>query len=322
MLGIPTKSDVKDPNYQKAWEKEKIAEGLNSPLIPKNYIESALNKFYVKEDDSINPEEVMKLTQKEIQEKQNLIFKGKSCGIVNEKINIESNHHPNEIVYLEGHGARVVKYKTPVRPEEVKVKKRNKIQIKLGFSPYKIIVNPYELAMKELSTFSSQLEKGIKNYYLPNDLMKMKYTLDDFLDNANIELVKNSLLSTFVSPYSLEDEEGSEAYKIKQIHDNIQNESNISLDFYENHWKVKTQYGLEHHPLKQPLPNKYSIYDTTKFLEFEEPLKKLVDKELKKSGTVIFNGNIFDSWENLIRFYSAQENISPWANLNSGTIDC
>ncbi|NCN87065.1 hypothetical protein GW932_04480 [archaeon] len=294
-LGIPTQSDVKDEKYKLALKQEEIENKLRWIPTSKVEILNAINSNYKKTD--VSATEALDKYIKATHNYENALFEGNRKEIVKGYVKYFTNTHPNEKrVNQSARFPEILNYKIPIRNQKVKIKETSKIRQKINPNEkYKIQFNPYSLLISELDTFKYELKNSVKERNNLEDLLSMEKVIDDFNNNANIELAKDNLMKRFQSPYSFEGDKKTEAYKLNRKHKEISNESNLYLSFHENYWI--TEDGT-HIPIEGDLPK--TKYEVEKFLENTNQLRELIEIEIKKTGTIIFNGILIDSYQGLI----------------------
>lgn len=294
-LGIPTQSDVVDVKYKKALMQEKIKSHINSFPASTMDIHNAINSHY--NGSTVDSQEILNLYLNKIQNFQTNLFDGIEEKVTSMSYKFNSSTHPNEYggIILQAPNER---YKTLVSSSNIKIKERSSIMQKLSGKPkYKISFSPYRTAMTESSTLRTQLKNSQKGKKTIDDLLNMEKIIEEFEENnANTAILNHRLTNRFKTPDEFESDKNSNAYKLKQKHEKIAKESNIYLSFNEKSWIENKNNEEIGYPINEPIHN----YEDLGFLAYNEnTLKKLINEEITKTGTVIINGIIVDSYESL-----------------------
>src|SRR3989304_4427029 len=243
MLGIPTRSDVADPEYQRAVAAEDLRrklEGFSWPtstvfihnhmLDPRKYQDSQL---------------VLDHYISQINEYRQNLERGIDLGIVStEREPYTSTSHPNDEHYTDGRTMKshVRKKKMGIDDRLVvvtPVKKPFKHDDRDGF---KIEFSPSGLAFYELEQYEAALRKAFESSsFKGGQLKRMRKVIEIFDDSANKELVSHNLVDPFNPewPSSIEGRKGTEAYRLHQENKRVAKESNLYLRFDEFYVVVK-----------------------------------------------------------------------------------
>lgn len=314
-LGIPTQSDAVDVKYKKALKQERIKNQINSFPASTVDIHNAINSHY--NGNTVDSKEILDLYLNKIQNFNENLFKGIENNVSSMKYTFDSWDHPNEchIGILQEPNKR---YRILMDASNIKVTERSKIVQKIFNKPkYKISFSPYRTAMTESSSLRSELKNSQKGRKTIDDLLSMEGIIEDFeKNNANTAILNYRITNRFKTSDEFEFDKNSDVYKLKQKHKKIAEQSEIYLQFQENYWIINTNSGEKGYPIKGKIPYPTSSSKQKDFLNSQVDLKKNMEEKLNETGTIIFNGEIFDSWKGIIEYYSSQDFLNPFSGNN------
>ncbi len=348
MLGIPTRSDVKDSKYQRSVLAERMRDNLSRwPTIDLVYNHIIDVAYYVKIKFSLNERVLLNLYKTENNPARLAL---KIIGVSEEKINpylnpesilneylsrikeyrenlniaekedlaqttviIKTNAHPNKNYYYDGEDNK----------NKVEEKKREFEKNLVSCEPYKVHFNqkdedgfkvsfdPVKLARFELDAYEKAL-KETSVYSVPYlQLFAMGEIIKTFDDSANKDLFDREIINSFNPewPQGLEAKVGEEAYMLHEEYKNIAKRSDIYLRFDESYIEVKKTKNTGSSISSEIL---FKNEDPLTFysLGLRQSLRDNIDFLIKRNAKFVFNGATYTplGYPN-IKSYSSLDSI-------------
>ncbi len=318
MLGIPTRSDVKDKRYKKSLEAELFKKKIDffcwptSSCFLHNHVNSALRHA---KEDVFQAEDIYKKGEKASDSVTNnlnpaIVLDYYLNGINNfrtalEEVNsseygkyinrenwIKTTHDANKNFYYDGRlernceRAKKRKLVDIVKSSECRMDVCGKKEKGIMY-----IYNPYQVAMLELSDMEKELKEAFNSSQDPPErIYNIWLVIDKFDDSANKSLIEGISSFYFYDwPFSIEHKKGTEANKLRNVNEEIGKKSDMYIRF--NEFYLIAKYNDIGHEALLPL---YSITDererkTQHGLGLRQHMRDFIERKVENKGSIVFN---------------------------------
>ncbi len=319
MLGIPTKSDVKDKRYKKSLEAELFKEKIDffrwptSSCFLHNHVNSALRHA---KEDVFQAEDIYKEGEKASDSVANnlnpaIVLDYYLNGINNfrtalEEVNsskygkqinrenwTKTTHNANKNFYYDGRLER--NCERAKKRKLVDIVKSSECHMDVCGKKEKGIMysyNPYKVAMLELSDMEKELRESFNSSQNPTErIHKMWLVIDKFDDSANKSLIEGMFNPfSYEWPFSIEYKKRTEANKLRNVNDEIGKKSDMYVRFDEFYLMAK--YNDKGH---EALLSLDAITDENKratqgSLWHRQHMRDFIERKVEDKGSVVFNG--------------------------------
>jgi len=260
MLGIPTQSDVKDENYQKAVRVENLEKAILKSQWPTN---PHTAEAHCREKDVVRLHTVARRTnpsldaQGLLDQYLNTITACRATldeadreGFLQTQAHIQTGQH---LTFIEEdtHGWLQRKIDTFRGRPTPGAADANLITVQENGKGYSAFsgeytnwsyrFNPRTLAYRELELFENAMREAYANGKDDIERVLGLYDTAKRFDNREQKHFVDMTLFPYVGwPWSMEGEEGTEAWRLRKEHDRIARESDIHLQFDESDFYIKT----------------------------------------------------------------------------------
>ena len=292
MLGIPTRSDVADKEYQKAVAAGKLRDKLGDFRWPTSTV--FIHNHMVDSRRYWDPESVLEQYLSDIKSYRENLERGIAMGIVfSEKETTKSTAHPDDEHYTDG---RTMKSK--VRKKRMGIEGRLVVVVPVekpfkhderdGFS---IEFNPAELAFYELEVYEAALRRAFESSSMKGrQLRRMRKVIGEFDDSAHKDLLSHCLVDSYNPewPFSIEERNGTSAYILKQENQRIASMSDIYLRFDE--FYVVCQTGNTQYMVSAEVLLDQTNPLTSGGLWHRQGIRDEIESFINIKGSFVFNG--------------------------------
>lgn len=292
MLGIPTRSDVADPKYQRAVAAEDLRSKLEGFSWPTSTV---FIHNHMLHPGSWDPEFVLNQYISQINNYRQNLEMGIAIGIVSTETEPHtSTAHPNYEYSMDGRTLKPLVRKRSMGIDDklvivTPVKKPFKHDPRDGF---KIVYCPSGLAYHELEQYEAALKAAFASSSLKwRQLKRMRKVIEGFDKGAHKDLLSHSLVDPFNPPWpsSLEDKRGTEAYEKSRENKRIATLSDAYLRFDEFYVVFQKGKHVQSMIPAGALLNQVNPLNSNGFWN-RQSIRDEVDGFMNTNGGFIFNG--------------------------------